>query len=81
MIAAKYFEEDETKTSAEIVALDYAVAQRILPKIMGNGDAFEKWLDDFRAFCSNNELNMSAKILKDIIERGNQRMKYYEFFY
>lgn len=81
VIAAKYFEEDETKTSAEIVALDYAVAQRILPKIMGNGDAFEKWLDDFRAFCSNNELNMSAKILKDIIERGNQRMKYYEFFY
>lgn len=79
--ATKYFEEDETKTSAEIVALDYAVAQRILPKIMGNGDTFEKWLDEFRALCSNHELNMSAKILKDIIERGNQKMKYYEFFY
>ncbi len=78
--AAKHFEEDETKTSAEFVALDYAVAQRILPKIVGNGEAFEKWLDDFRSFCSNHELNMSAKILKDIIDRGNQKMKYYEFF-
>lgn len=79
--AAKYFEEDETKTSAEVVALDYAIAQRILPKIKGSGEDFEKWLDDVRAFCSNHELNMSAKILKDIIERGNQKMKYYEFFY
>ena len=79
-IAAKYFEEDETKTGAEVVALDYAVAQRILPKIIGNGEAFEKWLDEVRAFCSNHELNMSAKILKDIIDRGNQKMKYYEFF-
>lgn len=78
--AAKHFEEDETKTSAEIVALDYAVAQRVLPKIVGNGETFEKWLDEFRAFCSNYELNMSAKILKDIIDRGNQKMKYYEFF-
>lgn len=78
--AAKHFEEDETKTSAEVVALDYAVAQRILPKIVGNGEAFEKWLDDFRSLCSNHELNMSAKILKDIIDRGNQKMKYYEFF-
>lgn len=78
--AAKHFEEDETKTSAEVVALDYAVAQRILPKIMGNGEAFEKWLDELRSLCSNHELNMSAKILKDIIDRGKQKMKYYEFF-
>lgn len=78
--ASKHFEADETKTSAEVVALDYAVAQRILPKIVGNGEDFEKWLGEFRALCSNQELNMSAKILKDIIDRGNQQMKYYQFF-
>lgn len=78
--AAKHFEDDETKTSAEVVALDYAIAQRILPKIAGNGETFEKWLDEFRALCSNHELNMSAKILKDIIDCGNQQMKYYQFF-
>jgi len=60
--------------------LDYAVAQRLLPKISGNGEVFEKWLEEFRSLCSNHGLNMSAKIIKDIIERGNQQMKYYRFF-
>lgn len=79
-VASKHFEEDETKTKAEIVALDYAVAQRILPKIVGNGVDFRNWLEKFRELCSNNELNMSAKILKDIIDRGDQNMNYYQFF-
>lgn len=79
-VASKYFEMDDTKTSASIIALDYAVAQRILPKIIGNGEEFEKWLKEFGSLCSNNGLNTSAAMLKDIIERGNQKMKYYEFF-
>ena len=79
-IASKWFEMDETKTDAATVAFDYAVAQRILPKIVGNGEAFEKWLEEFRALCSNNGLNMCATVLKDIIDRGNQQMKYYQFF-
>ena len=78
--ASKNFEMDETKTDVQTVALDYAVVQRILPKIVGNGEAFEKWLDEFRSLCSNHGLNMSAKVLKDIIDRGNQQMKYYQFF-
>lgn len=78
--ASKHFEMDETKTDAQTVALDYAVAQRLLPKIIGNGDSFEKWLDELRSLCSSRGLNMSAKLLKDIIERGNQQMKYYQFF-
>lgn len=42
-IASKYFEMDDTKTVAPTIALDYAIAQRILPKIGGNGEEFEKW--------------------------------------
>ena len=81
VIGSKRFASlDETKTDAETVALDYAIAQRILPKIVGNGEAFEKWLDELRVFCSGEGLNMSAKILRDIIDRGNQQMKYYQFF-
>ena len=79
--ASVNFEPDETKTEADIVALDYAIAQRILPKINGSGEDFEKWLEEFRSICNNNGLNISAKILKDIIERGNSQMKYYQFFY
>lgn len=78
--AEKWFVLDETRTSPSVVALDYAVAQRLLPKISGSGEVFEKWLEEFRSLCSNHGLNMSAKIIKDIIERGNQQMKYYRFF-
>ena len=80
VIASKYFEKDDTGTDPKFIALDYAVAQRILPKINGNGEEFEKWLKDFGSLCSNNGLNTSATMLKDIIERGNQQMKYYQFF-
>lgn len=80
-IASKYFEMDDTKTAATTIALDYAISQRILPKIVGNGEEFEKWLKEFSSLCSSNGLNTSATILKDIIERGNQQMKYYQFFY
>ena len=79
-IASKYFEMDDTKTAAPTIALDYAIAQRILPKIGGNGEEFDKWLKEFSSLCSSNGLNTSAAIVKDIIERGNQQMKYYQFF-
>lgn len=78
--ASKRFEVDDTKTDPFTIALDYAVAQRILPKIIGNGEEFEHWLEEFRSICSSNSLNMCAKILRDIIDRGNQQMKYYQFF-
>ncbi|MCD8012575.1 MAG: hypothetical protein LUG99_05285 [Lachnospiraceae bacterium] len=78
--ASKYFEMDDTKTTATVIALDYAIAQRILPKIVGDGEEFEKWLKEFGSLCSSNGLNTSATMLKDIIERGNQKMKYYQFF-
>jgi MoxR-like ATPase len=79
-VASRYFEND-TGIAPDFIALDYAIAQRILPKILGNGEEFEKWLEEFGSLCSSNGLNMSAKILQGIMERGNQRMKYYQFFY
>lgn len=78
--ASKYFEMDDTKTAADTIALDYAIAQRLLPKVVGNGGEFEKWLNEFGSLCSNNGLNTSARMVKNIIERGNQQMKYYQFF-
>lgn len=78
--ASKYFEMDDTKTAADTIALDYAIAQRILPKIVGDGEKFEEWLNEFSSLCSNNGLNTSSRMVKNIIERGNQQMKYYQFF-
>lgn len=80
-VASKCFVEDELKTDPETVALDYAIAQRILPKIMGNGESFKIWLEELRSICTKYGLNMSAKILKDILEHGNDQMMYYQFFF
>ena len=78
--ASQYFEPDDTKTDGEIIALDYAVSQRILPKIEGSGSDFEKWLEDLRSLFRSTGLNMSAEKLTDIIKKGNLQMKYYRFF-
>ena len=78
--ASKVFVEDETKTEPSIVALDYAVCQKLLPKIEGSGEQYEKWLEELRSLCSQEGLNLAAKRVKDIIEHGNNQMKYYQFF-
>lgn len=67
-------------SSPDITALDYAVAQRILPKIAGSGEQFEEWLGDFQNLCNDNGLRMSVQLLSGIIARGNDQMKYYQFF-
>ena len=69
--ASQYFEPDDTKTDGEIIALDYAVSQRILPKIEGSGSDFEKWLEDLRSLFRSTGLNMSAEKLTDIIKKDN----------
>lgn len=78
-VASSLFEK-ELGIEPPIVALDYAIAQKVLPKIQGHGEDFERWLDELRGILNKNDLNMSAKIVKDITERGVQQMKYFQFF-
>ena len=78
--ASNSFESDETGTEPGIIALDYAVVQRILPKLSGHGDSYKQWLEELRSFCSSRGLNRSAEKLKDMLFRGNQQMNYYQFF-
>ena len=79
--ASVLMEDDEdTQVQKEIVAFDYSVAQKILPKINGSGDDYLKWLTDLKGFCHSNNLNRSEGIISGIIERGNINFKYYQFF-
>lgn len=78
-VASKLFEE-ETQTSPSVIALDYAVLQRILPKINGSGEDFETWLKSLSQICSNNGLSYSSQMINDIIAKGSDNMKYYHFF-
>jgi len=79
-VASQWLEGDGYGADASIVALDYALAQKVLPKITGSGDGFGKWLEELQSICNSKNLSTSADIVKDIIDRGNRQMKYYHFF-
>jgi tetratricopeptide (TPR) repeat protein len=74
-------EDDSMRRSPVIIALDYAIAQEILPKINGYGDQFGKWLDHLQLLFSKNSLVYSSEIVKKIIEKGKyDNMNDYQFF-
>lgn len=79
-VAARLMEpEDHIRPG--IIALDYAVAQKILPKLSGNGAEYEKWLIQFRDDCEGNRMVQSAALLDQILQWGNRRMKFFQFFH
>lgn len=67
-------------TDASILALDYAIAQRILPHIDGSGVKFGEQLTEIQRYCSSENLRISAEILQEIIHTGADSMQYYHFF-
>lgn len=79
--AQNLFENDSNYgTDASIVALDYAVAQRILPHIDGSGEKYGEQLKEIHKFCSDKNLRISAEILSDIVKNGENSMQYFQFF-
>lgn len=78
--AASLFEE-EYGISTDIIGLDYAVSQKLLPKINGNGEMYRKWLDD-ELFCKLEKHNMLKSKFKvaSILDCGERRMNYFQYF-
>ncbi|WP_294185226.1 hypothetical protein [uncultured Clostridium sp.] len=72
---------EETNTAAqEFVGLDYVVAQKLLPKIDGQGEEYEKFLKQIESFFNNNNMIKCHNIVQHIINKGNSNMQYYQFF-
>ena len=79
-VASTLMEKDELDIDPSVIALDYAIAQKILPKIQGNGEQYRNWLKELLGFCENNYLTVCSRIIGEIIDRGDLQMKYYQFF-
>lgn len=79
-VAGRWMQKGEFGEDSSLVAMDYAVAQRILPKIVGSGDEFREQLDSLCQFCKKEELTNSTQVLEEIIAQGDKQMKYYQFF-
>lgn len=84
-IAQELFESDERYK--DIIAVDYAISQRLLTKINGNGGKiisegryYKDFLDDLYVYLKDKSLNISIKILEDIMKKGKNMMDYYQFF-
>lgn len=72
--------EDFKITLHEYVALDYAVAQKLLPKIDGQGEDYKKFLESLTTIFEDKKMTKSNEILGKIIEKGDKNMQYYQFF-
>lgn len=64
----------------DMMALDFAVQQHILPLIQGTGPRFSKRLDALRSILINNYLEESAKVLQRMITFGDADLQTYDFF-
>ncbi len=76
--AARVFSSE--RQPAHIEAADFACAQKLLPRIAGNGDLFREGLVELKTLLEGNGLERSLALLEDIIERGDRSMGYYRFF-
>lgn len=77
---AKNLFESESGNDTTIIALDYAVAQKLLPKINGNGKTYLDFLAKFQELCEKNNLEKSRAMLTNIIKRGEASMNYFQYF-
>lgn len=73
-----YYLVAEGYMSSKEVALDFAISQKILPCINGNGKQYGEFLKDLMNICKENQLNRSANIISKIIERSEH--EFYGFF-
>lgn len=62
------------------LAVDYAIAQFILPGISGTGDGYRIRLENMLNLLIEEDLSISANRLSSIIEKGKQDLDSYSFF-
>ncbi len=74
----RYYLVAEEYMSSKEVALDFAISQKILPCINGNGKKYGEFLRELMNICKENQLNRCSNIIAKIIERSEH--EYYGFF-
>lgn len=79
-VAYHWFTPENSQRSAAVIALDFAVAQRVLPQLSGHGTNFATMLERLQETCTTNQLTTSAEIIQTILETGRKKMNYYRFF-
>ena len=66
--------------NSDVIALDYAVLQFVLPQVKGNGNKFKKRLESLLNIFQDNKLKKSADYLEHMIRYGEDELHTYDFF-
>jgi len=77
------FEPEKERTNPKFIALDYVVAQKLLPKIEGRNDIeenYKKFLEKLQKYCGAKNMTVSSEIITRILRKGKNNMGYYNFF-
>lgn len=70
----------EFSTDDDLLAIDYAILQMILPLLRGHGKSFGKRLAKLREVMVDFDLDRSVSYLDTIISNGNAESNTYDFF-
>lgn len=70
----------EVSTDDDLLAIDYALLQLVLPLLRGHGKSFGKRLEKLRDVLVDAELERSSNYLDTIISNGNAELHTYDFF-
>lgn len=79
VMAAQEIMEDEPDTLAREKALDFAVVQKLLPKINGYYSIYERFFDSMKQLCKEYNLNMTEDAILKIIDAQERNMGYCQY--
>lgn len=71
--------EDENKISKSLKALDFAIVQKLLPKISGYYENYESLFNSLKMICDDNNLKMTKDALMAMERFQEQNMGYCEY--
>lgn len=71
---------DAVEKPAWVDAVDFAVMQKVLPRISGTGGRYREGLDALLALLSDRGLARSAERLRSVVASGEDAMDCYRFF-
>lgn len=64
---------------SEVIAIDYAIMQRLLPKINGHIKLYSKFFDELTDVCSKYHLDMTKKAIENIKDNSSKNMGYCQY--
>lgn len=66
--------------NGRLAPLDYAIAQKILPTINGNGERYSILISKLQESCTHESMPLCAKHIERMQRAGNADLGFYQFF-